>query len=46
MFAPQWTLKGEYLYYDLAALSYSLPMVLALTLIRRQPSRATLLGSA
>ena len=26
MFAPQWTLKGEYLYYDLGTLSYSLPI--------------------
>lgn len=27
MFAPQWTLKGEYLFYDLGTLSYALPPI-------------------
>jgi outer membrane immunogenic protein len=27
MFAPQWSLKGEYLYYDLGTLSYALPQL-------------------
>jgi outer membrane immunogenic protein len=30
MFAPQWTLKGEYLYYDLGTLSYALPGIVQL----------------
>ena len=30
MFAPHWTLKGEYLYYDLGRVTYALPRLNAL----------------